>query len=96
MHIANAGGVWAALVHGFAGLVDTGEHLRFEPRLPEAWASLRFRIMRHGSKLLVTVDGDGATIELVDGPPVPIEVGLDDTVEIVDTDRPLRIHRPTD
>ena len=34
VHIANAGGVWAALVHGFAGLVDTGEHLRFEPRLP--------------------------------------------------------------
>ena len=99
VHIANAGGVWATLVHGFAGLVDTGEHLRFEPRLPEGWSALRFRIARHGSRLLVTVDRDGAVVELRDGPPVPVQVGgpdaPDTSVAFVREDEPLRIPRTT-
>ena len=37
VHVASTGGVWAALVYGFAGLRDdTGEWL-FDPRLPEDW-----------------------------------------------------------
>ena len=72
VHIANAGGVWAALVHGFAGMSDTGEHLRFAPRLPEAWSSLRFRLQRHGCQLLVTVRSDGATVELESGGAAPV------------------------
>ncbi|MDE0803088.1 MAG: glycoside hydrolase family 65 protein, partial [Acidimicrobiales bacterium] len=91
VHIANAGGVWATLVHGFAGLVDTGEHLRFEPRLPQGWSTLRFRIARHGSRLIVTVDPDGATIELRDGPPVPVQ--LDDSLELVRDGEPVRVSR---
>jgi alpha,alpha-trehalose phosphorylase len=71
-HIANAGGVWSALVYGFAGLVDTGDHLEFRPRLPAGWSSLTFRLRRHGSALRVCVDRAGATIEVVDGAPVPI------------------------
>lgn len=99
VHIANAGGVWAALVHGFAGLVDTGEHLRFEPRLPKTWTTMRFRIMRHGSRLRVTLDAEGATIELLDGPPVPVEADPatdDGTVPLtfVSEDEPVRIARP--
>ena len=100
VHIANAGGVWAAIVHGFVGLVDTGEHLRFAPRLPERWESLRFHIQRHGSQLAVTVDADGATIELLDGPPVPVQAQppdtLDNPLEFVRTDEPVRVKRPAE
>jgi alpha,alpha-trehalose phosphorylase len=72
VHIANAGGVWAALVHGFAGMADTGEHLRFAPRLPGTWTAMRFRLQRHGSQLLVELDADGATITVEAGGVVPI------------------------
>jgi alpha,alpha-trehalose phosphorylase len=72
VHIANAGGVWSAIVHGFGGLVDNGERLRFSPRLPEAWTSLSFRLHRHGSDLRVTLDREGATVQVESGNPVPI------------------------
>ncbi len=93
VHIANAGGVWAALVHGFAGMVDTGEHLRFGPRLPEGWTCLRFRISRHGSRLIVTVDPEGATVELLSGPHVPIQTDSAGTIEFVRDEEPVRIGR---
>lgn len=73
-HIANAGGVWAGLVYGFAGLVDTGDHLEFRPRLPEVWTSLTFPLRRHGSSLRVSIDHEHATVEVIDGPPVPIRM----------------------
>ena len=34
VHIASAGGVWAGIVHGFAGMVEHGDRLEFSPRLP--------------------------------------------------------------
>jgi alpha,alpha-trehalose phosphorylase len=73
VHIANAGGVWAALVHGFGGLADNGDNIKLTPRLPGAWTSMAFRLRRHGSDIHVTVDTEGATIEVRAGNPVPIQ-----------------------
>lgn len=75
VHVANAGGVWAALVHGFGGMVDEGECLRFEPRLPMAWRALRFRLRKHGSTLAVEVDRKGARVEVLSGRAVRIRSG---------------------
>ncbi len=72
VHIANSGGVWGALVHGFSGLVDNGEQLKIQPRLPAEWTSLTYRLRRHGSEVRVTVLPDGATVEVLTGNPVPI------------------------
>jgi len=91
LHIANAGGVWAALVHGFAGMADTGEHLRFAPRLPKAWTGMRFRLRRHGQTVRVEVDADGCTVEVEDGTAVPV-LGPDGVVDVT-PGRPLRIPR---
>jgi alpha,alpha-trehalose phosphorylase len=91
VHIANAGGVWSAIVHGFAGLVDNGERLRFSPRLPDAWTSLSFRLHRHGSDLRVTLDRDGATVQVEAGNPVPIR--RDDEVTSVEVGGSIRIAR---
>jgi trehalose/maltose hydrolase-like predicted phosphorylase len=41
-HVANAAGVWRALVHGFARMRDY-RGITFDPRLPESWSSLTFR-----------------------------------------------------
>ncbi|TVR24778.1 MAG: glycoside hydrolase family 65 protein [Ilumatobacter sp.] len=67
VHIASASGVWAALVHGFAGLSDDGYHLRLRPRLPSCWESLTFRITRHGTLVRIELDPDGCTVTVVDG-----------------------------
>ena len=44
IHVASCGGVWMALVNGFAGLRDSdGGDLRFTPRLPTEWQGMLCR-----------------------------------------------------
>ena len=93
VHIANAGGVWAALVNGFAGMTDNGDHLHFAPRLPATWTSMTFALQRHGSDISVTVDSDGATVSVVSGNPVPIHT--DDYVVRIEPGDSLRIPLPS-
>ncbi len=67
MHVASAGGVWAGIVHGFAGMVERGDHLEFTPRLPKAWDGVTFHLRRHRSTMRVDLDHDGCTLTVVDG-----------------------------
>ncbi len=64
LHIASTGGVWSALVFGFAGMRDRGGRLSFDPRLPACWPSMRFPIAWQGSRLRVEL----TQAELVDHP----------------------------
>jgi alpha,alpha-trehalose phosphorylase len=91
VHVANAGGVWAGIVNGFAGMVEQGNYVEFTPRLPKTWDGISFRLQRHGSTLLVDLDPDGVTITVLGGSGVPVRVG--DDVTLVTVDEPLRIDR---
>jgi alpha,alpha-trehalose phosphorylase len=91
VHVANAGGVWAGVVHGFAGMVEQGNHIEFTPRLPSCWESVRFRLRRHGSKMQIDVDPHGLTLTVLSGSGVPVRTGGD--VILVTVDEPLRIGR---
>ena len=73
VHVASAGGVWGTIAFGFAGLFDSGTALRFTPSLPSAW-SVRFRMQRHGARMIVEIDADGCTVSAVDGPPIPLDI----------------------
>ena len=73
VHIASAAGVWAGVVHGFAGMADHGDHLRFAPRLPDRWQAVTFMVQRRGSSLRVCVDPAGAKVEVISGPCVSID-----------------------
>ncbi len=91
VHVANAGGVWAGIVHGFAGMVEQGNHIEFTPRLPSSWEALSFQLQRHGSAMRIDVDPDGLTVTALNGSGVPVRV--DETVVLVTVDEPLRIER---
>jgi alpha,alpha-trehalose phosphorylase len=71
-HIANVGGVWACLVHGFAGVRDSGTHVRIAPRLPAGWQGMRFGLHRRGGDIAIAVDPTGATVTVESGEPVSI------------------------
>jgi alpha,alpha-trehalose phosphorylase len=90
VHIANAGGVWAALVYGFAGMSDDGEQLSFDPHLPAQWTSIRFRLAYHGSSLEVAVDHSGCDVRWIAGPPIPVRTPSG--VVPVDGNAMLRFH----
>ena len=91
VHVANAGGVWAGIVHGFAGMVEQGNHLEFTPRLPAGWEGLNFQLQRHGTTIGVDLDPDGMTLTVRAGSGVPVRTG--DEVVLVTADEPLRIER---
>lgn len=55
VHIASTGGVWSALVYGFGGFRDYEGRYTIEPRLPDGWEELVYRITLHGCQLRVAV-----------------------------------------
>lgn len=67
VHVASTGGVWAALVYGFAGLRDdTGEWL-FDPRLPVGWEGMEFTLRYNESSVHFLLSVDAFTATLRDG-----------------------------
>jgi alpha,alpha-trehalose phosphorylase len=76
LHIASTGGVWTALVNGFGGMRDHDGLLRLDPRLPDHWTSLTFRITWRGTRVRFTLTGSSLTLEVEEGTtPVPVQVG---------------------
>ncbi len=67
LHLAALGGTWLALVHGFAGLHDHDGQLRFDPKLPDGWTRLRFRLRVRGSSLEVELRPEDAHYRLLSG-----------------------------
>ncbi|WP_418061393.1 glycoside hydrolase family 65 protein [Pimelobacter simplex] len=60
VHVASTGGVWSALVSGFGGFRDIGsaagdQQWQIDPRLPDGWESLTYRVTLHGTRVRVTV-----------------------------------------
>ena len=67
VHVASTGGVWSAMVFGFGGFRDAGGSYTLDPRLPEAWTSLTYRITLKGARVRVYVDHDQVTLTLETG-----------------------------
>jgi len=57
IHAASAGGVWQAIVFGFAGLKITPQGLMTRPRLPPGWRRLRFKVIYRGKPVEIDVGG---------------------------------------
>jgi alpha,alpha-trehalose phosphorylase len=67
VHIASTGGIWGALVNGFGGMRDHGGRMTFNPRLPEDWTRLTYRITVHGSRVRVDLAQDRLTFTVETG-----------------------------
>ncbi|HEY9324897.1 MAG TPA: glycosyl hydrolase family 65 protein, partial [Agromyces sp.] len=67
VHVASTGGVWSALVSGFGGFRDHNGVFTFEPRLPDGWQRLTFRVTLRGTRLRVTLDPESISFAVEDG-----------------------------
>jgi alpha,alpha-trehalose phosphorylase len=67
LHVASAGGVWAALVSGFGGMRDHGGRLSLDPRLPDPWDSLTYRLCWRGSRVRVRLTREHLELRVEDG-----------------------------
>ena len=58
IHGASAGGLWQAVIFGFAGLVLKPEEYYFSPQLPVHWNRLAFALHFRGQDLWVEIQPD--------------------------------------
>jgi alpha,alpha-trehalose phosphorylase len=73
VHMASAGGVWLALVHGFLGLRRHDDQIRFIPRLPDEWSHLTVNLPHRGRRLRITLKPATIAFDL-SGDPLDVEV----------------------
>lgn len=96
VHVASAGGVWSALASGFGGLRDYVGKFSIDPRLPDVWEGLVYRITMHGTRVRVSLtqgavtltveDGDSATLTVC-GQEVTVTMGAPVTVPVQEAPR---------
>jgi alpha,alpha-trehalose phosphorylase len=90
VHVASTAGVWSMLVHGFAGMrVRRHGVPSFDPRLPELWESLTFRITLRGTRLRVTLRPDAIEFAVEEGERA--EVLVRDAPFTVTSDGPVTV-----
>ncbi|WP_420631005.1 beta-phosphoglucomutase [Candidatus Leptofilum sp.] len=58
IHAASAGGLWQAVVFGFAGLRLAEEGHTINPRLPAHWQRVSFKFYRQGKQQIVNISAD--------------------------------------
>ena len=86
MHVASTGGVWATLVSGFGGFRDHGGKFTFDPRLPDGWERLTFRLTLRGTRLRADLKPDSITFT--------VEVGDEARVRVRGADLVVTPHSP--
>ena len=70
------GGVWGSIVFGFGGFRDVGAgRWTFDPRLPDDWEGLTFRLTLRGTRVKVSLGRSEICFEIEDGEgPLSFEV----------------------
>jgi len=74
LHITSMGGTWMSVVYGFGGMKVSSDMLEFNPRLPEQWERLSFKILYRGRTLNVRIEQGSINIENLDGEEIEVSV----------------------
>ena len=74
VRMAGLGGVWQAVVLGFAGLDLMGDILGLAPKLPPEWRSLSFRVHWRGRIVQVAIAGGVLQATLAAGEAMELRV----------------------
>jgi trehalose/maltose hydrolase-like predicted phosphorylase len=77
VHVATLGGLWQAVVFGFAGMRADADGLHFDPQLPPIWQTLKFRVQWRGKRLQISLQSEPLTFTglLEAGDTLPLTVG---------------------
>ncbi len=62
LHVANLGGIWQAILAGFAGVTVRAGVLSVDPQLPGSWGSLQLRFCCLGRRVRLYITRDRVEI----------------------------------
>lgn len=92
VHVASTGGVWAGLVSGFGGFRDHNGRFTFDPRLPDGWERLTFRLTIRGSRVRVDLTEDAIRFRLeTGGPDAAVPLAVRGQEVLVTADAPVEV-----
>lgn len=74
IHSASMGGIWENVVQGFGGFSVKTNQLAINPKLPQAWKSLTYTVIFHGTKVKATVVNNEVKLEKISGDAIAVEV----------------------
>jgi trehalose/maltose hydrolase-like predicted phosphorylase len=74
VRIAGLGGLWQAVVFGFAGIDMSGDTLAIDPNIPEHWQNLSFCVCWKGRVIGLRISQRTARATLISGPPIAIQI----------------------
>lgn len=80
LHLATFGGVWQALVFGFAGIRPHRSGLVIDPHIPTGWGRLGLRLQHHGRRL--EVQASTTTLRVTSDAPIDVTVPGAGTAEV--------------
>lgn len=63
LHVATMGGVWLAMVEGFAGIQAENDGLCVRPHLPAAWEDVTVNLVYRGVRVRVQLHGDEVKVD---------------------------------
>ncbi|MGZ6045222.1 MAG: glycosyl hydrolase family 65 protein [Isosphaeraceae bacterium] len=63
LHLAAMGGLWQALVYGFAGVRPSATILSLDPHLPVSWHALEIPLLYHGNRLRLRIEPETVTLQ---------------------------------
>jgi trehalose/maltose hydrolase-like predicted phosphorylase len=75
IRIAGLGGLWQAIVLGFAGLHLESDMLCIDPRLPPEWRSLSFRVCWRGRSVAIRIADRTVQATLASGEDMEMRIG---------------------
>ena len=77
VHMAALGGIWMIAVLGFAGVSVREDGLAVDPRMPDGWTRLAFRVCWRGRRVDLAIDAVSSGVEatLLAGDPMALTVG---------------------
>lgn len=82
LHLAAMGGVWQALLQGFAGVRVRDGTMLVDPSLPDSWRTLGLRFRCLGRRVRLRITPDDVRVEV----DVPLRVAVAGRGEVVVTD----------
>lgn len=91
VHIATLGGLWQAVIFGFAGVSLEEDAIVLDPRLPPSWQGLAFPIRWRGRRIAVRMEQSGRIVHasLLSGERMRLRIG--EHAHDLDRSGPLRV-----
>ncbi|TXC89837.1 glycoside hydrolase family 65 protein [Metabacillus litoralis] len=91
LHMANMGGTWMSIIHGFGGVRIKETGLSLSPSLPAQWSHYEFTLFYLQRRISVKVNKEDVTLTLLEGQDLKVKLFNDELLLNKGKDKTVKI-----